>query len=94
MEAVTCNRCGSVDDYRTEPSGNHIKAICNNCKRYIKFLPQNKLVEVLPFGKYKDRVISSLTSKEEIEYLSWSVENLKLSTSIKTSITNHLNTLA
>lgn len=94
MEIVTCNRCGSVDDYHTEQSGKHVKAICNNCKRYIKFLQQNKTITVLPFGKYKDREISSLTSKEEIEYLSWSVENLKLSASIKLSITNHLNTIS
>jgi hypothetical protein len=93
MEQVTCKNCGSVNYYRTEKSGQHLKAICNGCDRYIKFLPQNNPVLVMPFGKFKDREIASLTSKEEVEYLNWGVNNLKLSTSIKTSITNHLNSL-
>lgn len=94
MEQVTCKNCGSVNDYRTELSGQHLKAICNVCDRYIKFLPQNNPVLVMPFGKFKDREISSLTSKEEVEYLTWGVSNLKLSTSIKLSIKAHLDKLS
>jgi hypothetical protein len=40
MEQIICYRCGSVNDYRTVQSGPHIKAICNGCDRYIKFLKQ------------------------------------------------------
>lgn len=42
MKDVVCQRCGSVNDYRTEQSGPHIKAICRSCDRYIKFLKQSE----------------------------------------------------
>lgn len=92
MQDVTCNRCGS-NDYRTEKSGSHIKATCNPCDRFIKFLPQNNPVLTMPFGKYKDREIASLTAEDEVEYLTWSVANMKLSGSVKNSIQTHLNSL-
>lgn len=41
--SVICQRCGSVDDYRTVVSGPHIKAICNGCDRYIKFISRADL---------------------------------------------------
>lgn len=40
---IICHRCGSVNDYRTVNSGPHIKAICNGCDRYIKFIPKNEV---------------------------------------------------
>lgn len=40
---IICQRCGSVNDYRTVNSGPHIKAICNGCDRYIKFIPKNEV---------------------------------------------------
>lgn len=42
MEDIKCNRCGSVNDYYTQISGPHIKAICKNCNRYIKFITKSK----------------------------------------------------
>lgn len=71
MEDVKCNRCGTVNDYTATPSGPHIKAICNNCHQYIKFLPQEKSKPTLYFGKYKGREISSMNAEEEIKYLQW-----------------------
>ncbi len=41
QSSVICQRCGLIDDYRTVPAGPHIKAICNGCNRYIKFVSQN-----------------------------------------------------
>ncbi len=38
---IHCQRCGLVDDYRTVQSGPHLKAICNGCDRYIKFISKN-----------------------------------------------------
>jgi predicted RNA-binding Zn-ribbon protein involved in translation (DUF1610 family) len=32
-----------VNSYRTVTSGPHIKAICNGCDRYIKFIPKNEV---------------------------------------------------
>lgn len=40
---IVCQRCGSVNDYRAVNSGPHIKAICNGCDRYIKFIPKNEV---------------------------------------------------
>jgi hypothetical protein len=40
---VICHRCGSINDYRTEVSGPHLKAICNGCDRYIKFISKKTL---------------------------------------------------
>jgi hypothetical protein len=40
---IICQRCGSINDYRTVVSGPHIKAICNGCDRYIKFIPKNEI---------------------------------------------------
>ncbi len=42
MEDVICRNCGSINDYRTTQAGPHIKATCNGCDKYIKFLPQTK----------------------------------------------------
>jgi hypothetical protein len=43
MENVICRNCGSINDYRTSKSGPHIKAVCNSCDKYIKFLPQTNV---------------------------------------------------
>jgi len=93
MKDVTCNKCGSINNYRTEVSGNHLKAICKDCESYIKFLPQYNLLDLMPFGKYKDREIKSLIEDDEVKYLQWAVNNLKLSESVKFSINKHLKTL-
>lgn len=43
MNQIICQRCGSVNDYRTVQSGPHIKAICNGCDRYIKFMKKSDI---------------------------------------------------
>lgn len=35
---IICQRCGSINDYKTEVAGPHLKAICNGCNIYIKFI--------------------------------------------------------
>jgi len=93
MQDVICNSCGSINDYRTSKSGNHIKATCNGCDRYIKFLPQGG-EPTIHFGKYKDRKISSLRNEEEIQYLKWAIKNiLKMSPKLKEDIEFHLQTI-
>lgn len=54
MEVIVCKRCGSVNDYRTEQAGPHIKAICNGCNLYIKFVSQAKESSV------QDKIIKHL----------------------------------
>lgn len=41
--SVICQRCGSIDDFHVELSGPHLKAICNGCDRYIKFISKQEL---------------------------------------------------
>lgn len=41
---MVCQRCGLIDDFYTVPSGPHIKAMCNGCGRYIKFVKQHNKV--------------------------------------------------
>lgn len=89
---ITCKKCGSKE-YRTEESGQHIKAICSNCDSYIKFLPQNREVITMPFGKFKDQEIKLLTTKEHVEYLNWMLKNVKLSHSVRIAIESRLNSL-
>lgn len=71
MTPITCPHCGATDNYSTTPSGPHLKATCNECHRYIKFLPQETSKPTLYFGKYKGREISSMNSEEELQYLKW-----------------------
>src|SRR6476660_1838875 len=87
---IICKNCGLVDDYRTEQAGPHIKAICNGCDQYIKFLPQGG-EPTLHFGKFKGRTISSMTKPTEIQYLYWLLGNMmNLSKSTVEPITEHL----
>ena len=38
MEDITCQRCQTTNEFNVEKSGPHLKAICDHCNRYIKFL--------------------------------------------------------
>lgn len=43
MRDVTCQRCGTTNEFYVVNSGPHLKAICNHCNRYIKFIPQDAM---------------------------------------------------
>jgi hypothetical protein len=43
-ETIVCYRCGLVDDYILSKAGPHIKATCNGCGRYIKFVNQISII--------------------------------------------------
>lgn len=88
---IVCKNCGTVDDYFTEKSGPHLKAMCCNCGTYIKFLPQTSKPK-LHFGKYKGRDISSMTSEPEIKYLQWCLAT-DMKTNVKRDISEHLQKL-
>lgn len=67
-ENVVCKSCATKNEYYTEQVGIQLKAICNHCDGYIKFIPQDK-PQVIYFGKYKNTLISKLTDKQYIEWL-------------------------
>jgi Putative quorum-sensing-regulated virulence factor len=73
----TCRRCGSSDvlTHEREFSNgtHHIELRCIN-SHYIKFLPQNKPLLVMPFGLYRGQAIKDLPD----DYLNWILENLNL----------------
>jgi hypothetical protein len=88
MEEVKC-KCGSTD-YHTEKSGYHLKAICNSCGSYIKFLAQGNTVHVMPFGQFKGTAIKDITDKR---YLLWVLANTKVKGGVKQSIENRIKNL-
>lgn len=93
MEDITCNHCGLVNDYTTTPSGPHLKATCNGCGKYIKFITKQDKKPTLYFGKYKDREISSLNSEEELRYLQWLKDQPNIKNNLKNDITTQLKRL-
>ena len=83
-------KCGSVDNYHTEESGPHIKAICNICNSYIQFLPRGFTDDTLMFyGKFKNSRLGDIPT----EYLQWLYDNTKVSGSLKLYIESKLPSL-
>jgi len=93
MEDIICKRCGSVNDFSATPSGPHLKATCNKCGQYIKFLPQQQTKPTLYFGKYRGREISSMNSEEDLRYLQWLISQPDLKPKLKTDIQFQLKRL-
>ena len=87
---IQCPKCSSLE-YRVEQRGIHKTAYCTRCDSYIKNLPQGKPA-MLYFGKFKDREITTMTSKEEIDYLKWMLNKLDVKpNSLKEAIVEHLD---
>jgi hypothetical protein len=82
VQSITCKNCGLIDDYNIVQKGNHKTAICNGCGRYIKHLPQEGGAKFY-FGKYKDQLVSEVN---DIEYLQWVWDNVKLSEKMRDAI--------
>lgn len=87
---IICPKCKSVDDYYIEKRTIHTTAYCNQCDSYIKNLPQGKPAQLF-FGKYKDRLIQDMNSKDEISYLNWLLSTDVKPNSLKQAIIDHLN---
>lgn len=69
METITCPHCNAVDDYRTSNSGPHVRADCNQCGRYIKFLKQSYAPQSICYtGKYYGKPFSAIT---DLDWLRW-----------------------
>lgn len=89
---ITWQNCGSINDFRTVMKSNQNTAWCNGCDKFIKNMPQGK-PPVLHFGKYKDRLISTMLNKEEVEYLTWLSQQSFCKNNLKTNIENHIKNL-
>lgn len=89
---VICQHCGNANDFHTIMKSNQNTAWCNGCDRFIKNIPQGN-PPVLFFGKYKGRLIATLKSKEEVDYLIWLSKQPFCKGTQLTNIQNHLNKL-
>jgi len=85
---IICNKCGTINKYRTEKKANNLVAYCTACGSYIKNLPY--AAPALYFGKYKNTKIVDFTTPEMMNYLHWTLSNVKLSGNIKDAINKHL----
>ena len=84
---IVCKSCGNINDYREIKGGQNIlSAYCNGCNEFIQILPDNRPIIIMPFGKYKGRKISSLTEKEELQYVNYILENFDLDNSLRNSL--------
>ena len=75
MENVECAKCGSVNNFSESEQifadgSTHIKATCNDCGKFIKWLPQSEIKTYLPFGKYRGQHTYQIS---DVDYLKWLV---------------------
>jgi len=91
MSEVICQRCQTKNEFYVEQSGPHIKAICNHCNNYIKFLPQAKEPPKFHFGKHTGKYIQDI---DDLSYLKWAAENMtKIKQEIKDAIIKRISSL-
>lgn len=88
MGEVICQRCQTINEFHVEQSGPHLKAICNNCNQYIKFLPQEKEPPKFYFGKHVGKYIHEI---EDLPYLKWAVTNMTLKQPIRGAIQKRID---
>ncbi len=67
----TCNKCGSVNNYKTVMKNNQNTAWCNECNFYMGNEPYTGKKPCLYFGKYKGMPIENFENPDEIKYLQW-----------------------
>ena len=81
MNYSPCSHCGSTDIY-TKPKTPHIGLYCRACGKWIKWLPQEKTIDTMPFGKHKGVAITELPDN----YLDWLLTSCELKGSLRTSL--------
>jgi hypothetical protein len=88
MGEVICLRCQTTNEFYVVQSGPHLKAMCNNCNQYIKFIPQEKEPPKFYFGKYVGQYVHEI---EDIQYLRWAVNNMTLKQPMKDAIQKRID---
>ena len=73
MSKLFCKNCQVDTQYTTSKqtfkNGSvHVRAECNKCNSFIKYLPQSEEKTYIPFGKYKGMHTYQVT---DTEYLYW-----------------------
>ena len=90
MQQISCKACGLINDYEIRQSGPHQTAYCKGCGLYIKHLPNNNPILIMPFGQYKGREIKTLIADTELRYLEWLVLKPDMKPKLKEAIQQHL----
>jgi hypothetical protein len=74
MSEIICQRCNTANEFYVVQSGPHMKAMCNHCNSYIKFVPQQKEPPKFYFGKYVGKYVHEI---EDVNYLKWALKDMK-----------------
>lgn len=80
-DPTVCPLCNSTDLF-TEEKGPHLGLYCSKCHRWIKWVSQGHILEIMPFGEHKGTAIKELPD----DYLNWILENLPLRGSVLKSL--------
>ena len=88
MEDLKCPNpnCQAINEYYTEMKANNNVARCSKCDAFIKNIPQGG-DPTFYFGKYKNQKIKDI---EDINYLKWALENIKLTSSMRKAIQDRI----
>jgi late competence protein required for DNA uptake (superfamily II DNA/RNA helicase) len=90
MGEVICQRCGTTNEFYVVPSGPHLKALCNHCNNYIKFISQEKEPPKFYFGKYVGKYVHEI---EDLSYLNWASNNMTLKQPMRDAIIKRISSL-
>ena len=82
-------KCGAINDYRTEMKGEQKTAWCNKCNCWIKNIPYKE--PQIYFGKYKGTKIADMKTDEQLNYLRWMIDNVKITNNFREIIIKHLS---
>ena len=89
---VICPACGLVNDYTIKEKSNNSVCTCNGCGKFLGNKPKNFDQVKMPFGKYKNKLVSDVLI-EDYPYLQWFYKECKdkLSNSLLNAIKKALN---
>ena len=85
---IKCLKCGAENKYHVIEKANNKVAYCDNCDSYIKNIPHD--VPKLYVGKYKGIPIDEI---EDLNYLSWALETLRLTSTVKMAVMSRISHL-
>ena len=89
IDKLHCRNCQKEVSFRTEMKSGQNTAYCNECGKYLKNVPYEK-DKYFYVGKYSGICISQI---EDLSYLRWAFDNMKLSPAYKEAVKNQIDKL-
>lgn len=84
MTQLLCKRCQTLvtpiidENFKRDDGKIATKATCPHCETFLRFLPRNDRTDfTFHFGKYRGKLVSKMTTTNEINYLTWCLSNVK-----------------